>query len=492
MNRISLSSAALALTVGLAGCAGMPFLPQRQGPASGPDLPPAPAAHPALSLALVASANTKSAVNFGHKVLAGSKADKWIKDDLKFFQRNFGKVVHATSLAEAWASGADLVAALDIYEQGATGCKYDETAVFLAPGDKEIARIRASTDVPFQGPFSIGKALKKCRSEVQAQLENGIRSSQALLDFARRKTHVAAPAPESAAAASAFQPPTVSSAAAEPQPATQPGAAIIAPPAAAPEPAAAASATAPPPAAGLPLDILRPGFSTKPDASAFALVVGIERYARIPQANFAEQDAQAMIEYLLAMGFPRRNIIQLFGAEASHDALKEYLESWLPKNVRSDSRVFFYFSGHGAADLATGESYLMPWDGDPHLLQDTAYPAKRLYERLAALPAKTVIAATEADFSGAGGGAVPSGRVSAFTAASAEQLTSALEDKGHGVFTYYFLKGLGGEARDASGRVTAQGLLDYIRPKVQDEARRRNRYQEPMLSGPKDQEIFRF
>ena len=59
------------------------------------------------------------------------------------------------------------------------------------------------------------------------------------------------------------------------------------------------------------------------------------------------------------------------------------------------------------------------------------------------------------------------------------------------MFTYFFLKGLGGEARDAVGRVTAQGLHDYLRPRVQDEARRQNRDQDPVFQGKQDRELVR-
>ena len=153
-------------------------------------------------------------------------------------------------------------------------------------------------------------------------------------------------------------------------------------------------------------DILRPGFSRPADPSAFAVVVGVERYSRIPQADFAERDAQAVAAHLLAAGVPRRNLIHLSGSEASYSALKKYVETWLAKNVPAGGRVFFYFSGHGAPDARTGEAYLMPWDGDPAFLQDTAYPTKRLFEQLAALPAREVIVATDACFSGGGGRSV--------------------------------------------------------------------------------------
>ena len=89
-------------------------------------------------------------------------------------------------------------------------------------------------------------------------------------------------------------------------------------------------------------------------------------------------------------------------------------------------------------------------------------------------------------------GVVPSGKLTVFAASSADQITGTLEEKGHGMFTYYFLKGIGGEARDVAGRVTARGLYDYLKPRVQDEARRQNRDQEPVLRSQGDRELVRF
>jgi len=48
-----------------------------------------------------------------------------------------------------------------------------------------------------------------------------------------------------------------------------------------------------------------------------------------------------------------------------------------------------------------------------------------------------------------------------------------------GMFTYFLLKGLNGEAKDKSGNITTQSLFDYLGPHVQDEARRQNREQTP-------------
>ncbi|MBI5883624.1 MAG: ankyrin repeat domain-containing protein [Elusimicrobia bacterium] len=255
-------------------------------------------------------------------------------------------------------------------------------------------------------------------------------------------------------------------------------------------------------------DIDAPAYKLAEHPNDYALVVGIGKYSDIPEAQFAERDAEAVKDHLIAAGFPSRNVIQLFGEKAGRSAMEKFLETWLPRNVNENSRVFFYFSGHGAPDPKTGEAYLIPWDGDPGFLENTGYPIKRLYEKLGSLKAKEVIVAMDACFSGAGGrsvlakgarplvtkveaAAVPRD-LTVFAAASGDQITSTLEDQGHGTFTYYFLKGLSGGAKDAKGAVTAQGLYDYLKPKVQDAARRQNRDQVPVLHAQGDRELVRF
>jgi ankyrin repeat protein len=255
-------------------------------------------------------------------------------------------------------------------------------------------------------------------------------------------------------------------------------------------------------------DIDQPGYKLPERSDDFAVVVGIGKYSDIPEAQFAERDAAAVKDHLIAAGFPSRNVIQLFGEKAGRSAMEKFLEIWLPRNVKEDGRVFFYFSGHGAPDPKTGEAYLIPWDGDPGFLENTGYPIKRLYEKLGSLKAKEVIVAMDACFSGAGGrsvlakGARPlvtkvenvsvPQNLTVFAAASGDQITSTLEDQGHGTFTYYFLKGLSGGAKGSSGAVTARGLYDYLKPKVQDAARRQNRDQEPVLHAQSDRELVRF
>jgi hypothetical protein len=226
----------------------------------------------------------------------------------------------------------------------------------------------------------------------------------------------------------------------------------------------------------------------------FALVIGIEEYQGLPKADFGARDAQAVRKHLEALGIPARNIITLEGSAATGNKMKSYLEEWLPLNVKETSTLFVYYSGHGAPDPSNGQAYLVPWDGDPQFLKSTAYPLKKFYGDLAKTKAKHVIVALDACFSGAGGRSVlakgarplvtkvdqglgPDGRITVLAAASGEQITGTLDDQGHGMFTYFFLKGLG------EGKSSAKSLFDYVNPRVQDEARRQNRQQTPAFMG---------
>lgn len=242
-------------------------------------------------------------------------------------------------------------------------------------------------------------------------------------------------------------------------------------------------------------DVDQPAYKVTVNPDAFAVVVGVEKYNALPDARFAERDAKAMNAHLLAMGYPQRNIVLLTGSAATRTGLVKNLEAWLPNQVTERSTVMFYFSGHGAPDAKTSEAYLVPMDGDPQYLEETAYPIKRLYEKLSALKAKRVLVALDSCFSGAGGRSVlaqgtrplvaklklapEEGRIVSLSASSAEEITGAFEEQGHGLFTYHLLKALS----ETAGRGTVSELHTALTPRVQDEARRQNRAQTPQLFG---------
>lgn len=236
--------------------------------------------------------------------------------------------------------------------------------------------------------------------------------------------------------------------------------------------------------------------------NAYAVVFGIEEYRqKLPRADFAAHDARIVGDYLTkALGYPEENVVIRINEKASLTDMGKYLDQWLPNHVEKDATVFIYYSGHGAPNPKTGEAYFIPYDGDPTFLETTAYPMKRLYATLEKIPAKEVIVVLDSCFSGAGGrsvmakGAKPivvqvdnpvlvTTKAVMLTASSGDQVSSAYEEKNHGLLTYYFLKGLQGEADiNHDGAVDIAEVFEYLKPKVEKIARREfNNEQSPQL-----------
>lgn len=241
--------------------------------------------------------------------------------------------------------------------------------------------------------------------------------------------------------------------------------------------------------------------------NAHAVVVGLERYRNeLPQASHAEQDARVVARYLSGtMGYEEANVALLLNDRATKGDMEKYFETWLPNRVESEDTVFVYFSGHGAPNAKSGEAYLVPYDGDPVYLDNTGYRLSRLYQSLANLPAKEVVVVLDSCFSGAGGRSVLAkgmrpiitemksplmeyGKTVVLVASSGQQVSSTYELKAHGLMTYFFLKGLQGEAdTNKDGKIDVAELYEYLRPQVERVARRDfNNEQTPLLLGNTD------
>lgn len=232
----------------------------------------------------------------------------------------------------------------------------------------------------------------------------------------------------------------------------------------------------------------------------YAVVIGIERYRDIKGVEFAERDAATMKAYLIRLlGFPEENVAILSSDRAAKSDLEKYLGNWLGNRVGPGSTVFVYYAGHGAPNPKTGEPFIIPYDGDPNYLDSTAVPVKELYAKLAKLPARQVVVVLDSCFSGAGGrsvlakGARPlvmtsdappvlNDRLIVFAAAGSNQISTSQEAARHGLFTYFFLRGLKGEAASGKdGSVTVESLYRYLQPQVEKNARLQNVEQVPVL-----------
>jgi uncharacterized caspase-like protein len=241
--------------------------------------------------------------------------------------------------------------------------------------------------------------------------------------------------------------------------------------------------------------------TTSSPRKAHAVVIGIQSYQQqLPDADFAAADARLFGKYLTkVLGYPAKDVAVLTDDGASRGAIEKYIERWLPNRVGPDDSVTVYYSGHGAPNPVTGDAYLVSYDGDPAYLDQTAYPLSRLYASLAKLPTKDITVVLDSCFSGAGGrsviakGARPlvnvkskidiPDSITVLSASAGNQISQSYQDKGHGLFTYFLLKGLGREA--ASGAEPGfKAAFDYAAPQVEKLARQEyNAEQEPQWHG---------
>lgn len=234
--------------------------------------------------------------------------------------------------------------------------------------------------------------------------------------------------------------------------------------------------------------------------NAYAVIIGIEAYRDLPIAEFTVRDAKIMKEYLVrVMGFPPENIVTLLNERATKGDIEGYIGTWLKNNVERNSLVFIFYAGHGAPNPITGEAFIIPFDGNPAFLEASAIPLKKLFQMLNGLQAKDVLMVMDSCFSGAGGRSVmakggrpiavsienpflATNNIVMLSAAKGTEISSSYPEKRHGLFTYFLLKGLQGEA-DINGDTTIslEELYNYITPNVKNIARENNREQTPLI-----------
>lgn len=232
-----------------------------------------------------------------------------------------------------------------------------------------------------------------------------------------------------------------------------------------------------------------------------AIVVGIRQYDKITTpVKYARHDAEIMSKYLhRLLGVPESRIKKLYDRDATVGNINALLEDFLPGMVKPNSRVYFYFSGHGTPEVKSQKAYLVPADGNLDL-PSTLYPVEKVFSRLNALQAKELVVMLDSCFAGEGprsvipGGAKPMGidvedplrapgRIISIAAAQVKQISSDLDEMQHGLFTYYMLKGLRGEAdTDHDGTVKLSELFKYVQSNVKEKAAEISREQEPVLS----------
>jgi WD40 repeat protein len=227
----------------------------------------------------------------------------------------------------------------------------------------------------------------------------------------------------------------------------------------------------------------------------WAVVIGISEYANptIKNLSYADRDARDFAEFLKSAaggGFEADRMKILLNKDATLQNIKGALYNFLRQTVDKDL-VVIYFAGHGAPEPANpSNNYLLSYDTDPTSLETSAFPMWDVNTALTRyIPSKRVVVFSDACHSGGISSDLATRGVSltetnlinqyladlskskegtiVFTASQAGEVSQELDKFGHGVFTYYLLQGMKGEADiNNDYTVTIGELMDYVEESV--------------------------
>ncbi|MGV2826881.1 nSTAND1 domain-containing NTPase [Myxosarcina sp. GI1(2024)] len=226
-------------------------------------------------------------------------------------------------------------------------------------------------------------------------------------------------------------------------------------------------------------------------AKLWILLVGVNRYQdeiNLPSLKYSALDCQGLGEALkeATVSLAAKEIIvhhdfatQPPDTASVRDSLKQITTS-----ARSEDTILFYFSGHGILETTTQQVILCLADTQKDRLLATGLPLNELLQQLENCAANQQLVWLDACHSGG-----MTLRRSATTALNdpSKQLVRVLRrqasqsqgfyallscdraqqswefpELGHGVFTYYLMRGLRGEAADSQGIIEADALYQYV------------------------------
>jgi len=235
-----------------------------------------------------------------------------------------------------------------------------------------------------------------------------------------------------------------------------------------------------------------------PQPASYALVIGIEKYRDVTAATGARRDAERFAEMArTTLGVPEDNIRTLLDERAGKSDIAKQVR-WLQSNVPAGGRIYMYFSGHGAPDPSSGVSFIVPYDGDPQYLAESAIKMTEILGDLEKTKARDVLAIADSCFSGQGGRSVlapgtrplvrvqevkTTARVALLSASSGAEISGPTADGKGGLFSKYLIDAIGSGQADMNGdgQISLKELEEWIKPRVKREAKKANRDQTPSV-----------
>ena len=239
-------------------------------------------------------------------------------------------------------------------------------------------------------------------------------------------------------------------------------------------------------------------------------MIGIENYQEAPKTIYAKNDAEYFAHYArLAFGASRDNIKILTDKDATRNKILKTLKNWMPTRItKNETEVIVFFAGHGLPSQDGKKLYLLPQNGDQSILEDSAISKSDLFRMINQHNPKSVKVFIDACYSGEsrqGEQLIASRGIkvtasndlpdnfTVFSASQSTEVSLSLDRAKHGIFSYYLMRGLEGEADKNKNREITNGeLLAYIQKEVNSKAVELGRTQVPSLVGKKNNTLNRY
>ena len=230
--------------------------------------------------------------------------------------------------------------------------------------------------------------------------------------------------------------------------------------------------------------LLPGGIQVSKNENRIAVIFGIKGYQSIPDTKYADKDAYAFIDYAsYNLGLNPRNIKYFINQDASYFNILD-LESWLSSKINEKTEVFVFYSGHGLNN--NGEAIILPYDFRKTQIERSSIEKNTFIEEILGYQPGHVYAFFDACFSGLGreNESLIEGlrnisiveeekinNVTIFNSSSGAEFSSDLDEAEHGLFSYYLMKGLEGNADlNQDQKITTNELYSYVEDNVSTKA----------------------
>ena len=230
--------------------------------------------------------------------------------------------------------------------------------------------------------------------------------------------------------------------------------------------------------------------------NTYAVIVGVADYKNLgprDDLRYTINDAVSFATFLKSKkggNVPATNIVLLVDKQATKANIVAKSKELFSK-AKKDDRVIFYFGGHGVKgcfvpyDADGSDARFLYFDEIKAIFRSAKCDTKLLFAD--ACQAGSMKVGLRSNTNNSKQSETANMNIAIMMACKSNEYSAELAQLRQGLFTYYLIEGLSGQANaDGNRYITIQELFYYVYHKVQDKAKELNHTQTPELFGKFD------